>query len=254
LNILEIYKIAGIFSSILFFISIFIIRYYFLNKSNKYSVLVISIFVSVFIFSSGSLLGERWLLYLIPFVVFFNTLTIVWILRHINFKKVIILLQIKKRIVNPSNLKIAIASIFIGFLSIEPSLYLINPPFSLGPDFGKIEENLYENIQILPNESYIFTTYKMNRFLNAFAINKTLLYTTNKTFLHFYEITKADYYNVLNQSNYSILSRTHNSTTIDYFFLVLTRSDFPEQFDNYIHLASQIIYNDTVSAILEVFL
>ncbi|MFW9829022.1 MAG: hypothetical protein ACFFEY_15700, partial [Candidatus Thorarchaeota archaeon] len=49
LNILEIYKIAGIISSILFFISIFIIRYYFLNKSNKYSVLVISIFVSVFI-------------------------------------------------------------------------------------------------------------------------------------------------------------------------------------------------------------
>ena len=103
-------------------------------------------------------MGSRWLLYMIPIIIFLNT--------NFLYKSLSVLVL---KIENLRNFKwktihfnTGLAILLISILSIEPISHTLEPPFPLNPEFGDSEERVYEQIKTLDNNSVVLSTYIVN--------------------------------------------------------------------------------------------
>jgi len=245
LNIPEIYKIyqvPGITQSILFLISISYIIFQSLKKKklSKYSPGLLT-FLSITILSAGSFYPTRWVLYALPIIITINGIFLAKLINTLQSKQISIIIQ-----------KLIIICIICLFAS-ETMLQLLQiyPTYGFSHNFTNEETNIVTNIKSLQNNSIVLSDYRINRLLNAYAINKTLIYTSSGNIIHYYEIGNKDYLSMLNNDDFSILPNVGNA---EFVYLVLRRSYFPEFFKNVLHSANEIFYQDSSFAIIKFYL
>ncbi len=188
-NISQLFKIEGIIALILFFFSLFYLLFEFISKNNKLDFTIFLQLIFFLIISSGFFLGSRWLFYLTPIITFSNGRLLCKIIRVINLKIGNFARLKRKKII----LKVVFPIFIVSILSFEPLFYNINPSHPLNPEFGDIEEDMFEQVSKLNSYSIILARYTMFYYLNAHAIDKNMLYIPKEKYLYFYYIDRKDY-------------------------------------------------------------
>ncbi len=190
LNIFQMYRIAGIVSSIFLTFSILYLIYENISvKKKNYNFYFLLVFLFLLILSSGSYMGSRWLLYMIPIIIFLNT----------NFLYKFISVLVSK-VANLRNFRwkaihfnTGLTILLILILSIEPFSHTLEPPFPLNPEFSDSEERVYEQIKTLDNNSVVLSTYIVNKYISLYAISKELLLLPNNNLINYYLISTSGY-------------------------------------------------------------
>ena len=189
ISIFQLNKIVGQISLFIFIFSLIFVLYSSIFKKDNSNFLLLLIFILLLILSSGFFMGSRWLLYLAPIIVFFNSKFLTKFFNIIETE--IVKFRRLKSIKIP--IRIAMTILLVSILTDEPISHNLYPSHALNPEFGDLEESIYNQIEDLENNSVVLSTYTMYKFYSLYSIGKNTLYLSEKKVLNYYYLARGGY-------------------------------------------------------------